>query len=195
MPEYQATERVDNEQRTEILRQHISARDENLLDIGCADGVLTRRLSKAGLFSIGIEQNELRLEKAQKKERFKNNVRFIRYEITPENIHNLPSFDIVLLLTVYHHWGRNYGWDVAEGMLKQLAEKADKLFFEPPGTELEAIDFDYQREDSIEEYYYKYIDDVFDGRVEIKHIGTADYMGGNRRDPMFLIECENYRST
>lgn len=187
-PTYQSTVRVDNEERVNIISEHIPDEASNLLDIGCADGVLTEEFSNQELFCIGIEQNELRYDQACKREQITNSVRFLRFELTPQNIHTLPSFDVVLLLTVYHHWGRHFGWDAAENMLREVVAKTNTLFFEPPGRPLDGISIEGYDGDSITEYYQLYLESIFEENIQITHIGTADYSGGDRQDPIFLIE-------
>jgi hypothetical protein len=51
--------------------------------------------------------------------------------VTPQNIESLPACDVVLLLSVFHHWCRSYGTECALTMLQQVANRTKlKLFFE-----------------------------------------------------------------
>src|SRR5690606_24552933 len=64
---------------------------------------------------------------------------FIRWFIDKDNIHRLPSFDYVLLLSVFHHWCAAWGYDAAKEMLRVLVSKTKKrLFFEMGHAEMPA---------------------------------------------------------
>lgn len=125
--------RIDNDKRWSFIKQNLDSQDTTLLDIGCAEGFFTAKAVDQGLLSIGIDNKTNRLEKAQNKFGFKPMMAFMRKEMTPKNITKLPSMDVVLLLAVYHHWVRQYGPQDAKYMLKTIAEKANKIFYEPPG--------------------------------------------------------------
>lgn len=199
--DYQSAQRIDNRQRMNIIRQYISRKDSNLLDIGCAEGVLTEQISEMGLFCIGIERMEPRLAQAKKKEKYDNGLRFIDYSITPNNVQHIPIFDVVLLLTVYHHWCREYTQENAAEMLRQLARKSGKIIFEPPGNELPGQESSQksQRKNQtnsegwIVRYYMDYLNSIFEEEeVTIEHADTVDYMGDDRRDPIFVLYCNDY---
>lgn len=189
---YQTDRRVDLDQRFSMIDPHISPGDENLLDIGCAEGELTKRFADTELFCVGIDISDIRLAQARKKESLDNSVRFVRHEITPENISRLPDFDVTLLLAVYQHWGSQFGYESAAEMLRVLAGDTGKLFFEvPPGKQTRDVFPTRDGEEEVE-YYRRYLDQVFDSGVDIEHIGTADYKGDDRTDPVFLLECSSY---
>lgn len=185
---YQTDQRADLDQRWEIMRPHVSESDSNLLDIGCAEGALMERFANLGLFCIGMEASEVRVAQAQKLIDSNENAVVLNMTVGPNQIDNLPHFNIILLLTVYHHWIRNYGFDDAEDMLQTLVVKSDKLYFEPPGEKLNHPDFDDKNADSIAEYYKNYLLFVLGDEISIEHIGSSDYSGGERKDPIFLLE-------
>lgn len=189
---YQTDRRVDTDQRASIIAEHVGDDDVNLLDVGCAEGALTERLASEERFCLGIDISDVRLAQARKREALDNNVRFVRHETTPENVATLPAFDVVLLLAVYQHWGSQFGFERAADMLRALAGNTDKLFFElPPGKQTRDV-FQPRAGESDVEYYRRYLDEVFDGQVGVGHVGTADYKGGDRSDPIFLLSCAGY---
>ena len=190
---YQTDRRVDLEQRWELMHPEIADSDSSLLDVGCAEGALTERFSDEGLFCLGVDVLESRLAPARKRESPENDVRFINYEVTPTNVGKLPTFDVVLLLTVYYHWCREYGQGQGELMLKTLANGSHKLFFQPPGGEFENHPFDESEFDTTVEGYETYLDELFGGRVGIELLGETDYRGGERRDPLFVLRCGEYQ--
>ena len=185
--------RVDIEDRYEMISTYIDQSDSNLLDIGCADGRLTSKFNKEiDLFCIGIDVSVSRINTARVNFEIEQDIGFILQDVTPTNIQKFPEFDIVLLLTVYHHWCRHFGIEKSEKMLDHLAKKSKKLFFEPPGRPIDDINIDDRQYEDINGYYHTYLNSVFDETVEITHIGTARYMDGDRRDPIFFIDCESY---
>lgn len=189
---YQTDRRVDIDQRFSMIEPHLSPGDENLLDVGCAEGELTKRFADGALFCLGIDISDIRLAQARKKESLDNSVRFLRHEITPENVSRLPGFDVTLLLAVYQHWGSQFGFEAAAEMLRVLAGDTGKLFFEvPPGKQTSDV-FPPREDEGDVEYYRRYLEDVFDDGVAVEHIGTADYKGEGRTDPVFLLECGAY---
>jgi SAM-dependent methyltransferase len=186
IPRYQSNKRADTQKRWTMLQKHIDDEDQNLLDLGCADGQLTTNFHDIGLFCVGVDRAEQMLALARSGQQYADGIGFIKYDITPDSIRKLPDFDVVLLLTVYHHWVNAYGIDYAEEMLINLSQHCDKLFFEPPGR---AIHNDVQKSknETVEEYYTDYLTEVFPARVNIHHIGTTNYAGGERSDPLYLI--------
>jgi hypothetical protein len=193
--EYQTDRRVDIDHRWELMRENVSESDVSLLDIGCAEGVLTERFSELGMFCVGVDVLESRLSRARKRETTESDVRFLNYKITPENVRKLPSFDVVLLLTVYYHWCREYGQPAGEEMFRELARKSNKMFYQPPGAEFDNHPFDTEDTGSIVEGYQEYLNRLFDGQVDTEYLGTTDYRGKDRRDPLFVLDCSRYERT
>ncbi|WP_252699105.1 methyltransferase [Natronosalvus vescus] len=183
---YQTDERVDTQKRLEIIQKQIDENDSSLLDIGCADGYLTSKFHEKGLFCIGVDQAEQMLAIARSGRQYKDGLGFIRKEITPDSLSKLPDFDVILLLTVYHHWVNSYGLKTAEDMLVELTEKGNKLFFQPPGKEIHN-NVQKSSDQSIEEYYMNYLKETLPESTDIKLLDTTDYTDGERRDPLYLI--------
>ena len=186
IPRYQSDMRTDTEKRWMILQKHIEDEDKNLLDVGCANGQLTKKFHDLGFFCIGVDRAEQMLSLARSGQDYTDGIGFLKYDITPDSIRKLRNFDVVLLLTVYHHWVNAYGLNNAEEMLIDLTQHCDKLFFEPPGR---AIHNDVQKstDETIEEYYTDYLTEMFPSEVNISHIGTTEYAGGEISDPSYLI--------
>jgi len=159
------------------------------------------KLSNRGLFTIGIEPNHARLNNAKRLYGENERLAFMHSKITPATITDLPSVDVVLLLTVYHHWTRAFGQGPAEEMLRSLASKSDKIFFEPPGdigysenfSKYQISEKDIDENESIQAYYEDLLSSIFDETVSVIHLGTAPYPSDkNRTDPVFMIKCDMY---
>ena len=187
---YQTGTRVDFEDRWRLLRERIDDDDATLLDIGCAEGHLTARFADLGLLSIGVERQAHTVANARSSNAERANLGFLRYEITPETIDDLPAVDVVLLLTVYHHWVSEFGWEAAEEMLRSLESTCEKLFLEMPAREMDRPPIQGYSGDSIVEYYTAFLETVFDGAVDVEHLGTTAYKGGDRKDVLFVVEFQ-----
>lgn len=183
---YQTHKRVDNDHRWDLIQDSIDPDDHNILDIGCAEGLFTSHLANAGLFAIGIDKTTPRLSAAQRSAEFDEGIGFVEYEISPDTIHKLPEFDIVLLLTVYHHWWRDYGygWEDAEKMLQMLVANSGKLVIEIPEEPVDKPGFD--TDPPVRNQYEAYFNDVLDN-ANLEYLDRVAYKGGDRNDLMFLI--------
>lgn len=187
---YQTGTRVDFEERWELVKGHVEEEDSTVLDIGCAEGHLTARFAELGLMAIGIERHAHSVTSARASNGTQSNLGFLQYDVTPETIDSVPSVDIVLLLTVYHHWVTEFGWEKAEEMMRVLGEKCNKLFFEMPNRMVDRPPIPDYSGDSLIEYYTEYLNLIYDGDVTVEHLGTTDYKGGERKDLLFAVDFE-----
>ncbi|MBN44002.1 MAG: hypothetical protein CML94_00565, partial [Rhodobiaceae bacterium] len=108
--------------------------DYSYLDIGCHTGFFLFKLvnNKRG-FGLGIDHGitEIMTAKQIADSYDYKNVNFMNYEINPHNINSLPNFDVVIFLSVFHHFVRYYGKENALDILNSIAEKTKKyLIFE-----------------------------------------------------------------
>ena len=101
-----------------------------VLDVGCNLGFFTFNMAKRGGFSLGIDygRNEILAAKALSVKHSVNNIAFAQMEITPENAFLLPKVDMVICLSVFHHWIRKLGEAESLKIMKGLAGSANKYF-------------------------------------------------------------------
>jgi len=121
----------------------------------------------------------------------------MQYQLTPNTISTLPGFDVVLLLTVYHHWVNAFGREAAESMLQEVAGNTNKIIFEPPGEAYQKFSNIGHRpigdDETTVEYYTDLLESILDEQVDITHLGNAEYPSHDERtDPIFLLECKDY---
>lgn len=204
--------RVDNLDRANIIRSKIQPEDETLLDIGCADAVLTAELAKSEeLFCLGVEQIPRHLESGQNNLSECDNAGIINVKLGPDNINLLPEFDITLMLTVYQHFVHSHTYSEyrkegdcggsnvlgAEHMLRVIATKTDKIFFEiwdrPPGKDFGTDRFNFDT-DNTRTFWPKYFNFILDKNVDVEYLGKTNYKidGEGRNDIHFLLETRNY---
>lgn len=117
--------------RWEAIRKEIKIKNGSVLDIGCNVGFFSLSLAQMGFYSIGIDmQHEFRVisEYAQKKAGI-GNAAFSTTVLAPDNISSLPTVDIVIFLSVWHHWIKRFGHDRAREMLRSIWEKTNHVLF------------------------------------------------------------------
>lgn len=186
------TSQKDLDQRWSMIGPYIAETDNTALDIGCAEGGITNRLAEHGCFSIGIDTDGDRLDMAIDRYGLNERVGFMRHVVTPDNIEKLPEFDVIILLTIYHHWGNEFGWRTAREMLQTLGEKSDKLVIELPGSESSTPEDFTADAKSLEEYYLAFLNEVFEEQP-VKHIGTSTLKRDDgREDPLYYVETDSF---
>lgn len=189
-----ADRRADNRDRWEFIREYIVG--GTLVDIGCAEGYFTRRSAEQGMFAIGIDVREDRLRTAVQRSGYTDGCGFTKFEITPENVHYLPACDTCLLLTVHHHWVKDYGMEQAKRMLEIIMDQCDVLVYEPPGDRSPDLNEEIDPEESIR-IYSDWLESTYGFGIDILDSNMFDYkkerrdreaIDNTRRDPVFVID-------
>lgn len=139
----------------------------------------------------GIEEDEDRYRSAESAHGGGENVEFRHHRVTPENVSDLPSADVALLLTVQHHWAGAYGTETASRMLRVVGRKTDLLFYEPPGTMFLSKSNPIRPGESVSQYG-EYLQNLFDGVANARDVELFDHANGgeysDRRDPLFVVD-------
>lgn len=129
--------------RWEAMRPHLAPPEGggSALDLGCDLGYFTFRLAEAGYVALGVEASPdyVFLARALAEIGRYESATFLRLAIAPDNVAALPACDVVLCLSVFHHWVKHHGPAGAEGMLRQAARRAGRhLVFETGQPEEDA---------------------------------------------------------
>jgi SAM-dependent methyltransferase len=128
---YQKSRRAGTKERWKLIQSRIAG-DSSLLDVGCSSGAMTGLAAEVGLFAIGLDGNWDAISDAHKQSRPNLGLAYTHFVVTPQSVTALPVCDIVLCLSVYHQWHRDFGHEGAQQILYILGTKARKrLFFEP----------------------------------------------------------------
>lgn len=173
--------------RCRQLDQAIPADAASVLDIGCNLGDLTAWCAGRGLWALGIDSSLPLIEDARRRHGAVAGCSFMHRKLEPEDPARLPVFDVVLLLSVHHHWLMAHGPELAGRMLRDLAHRTGKvLVFEgasrnirygayPPG-------FTDNDEASVTGYLRGYLDrHVGDCFTRIEPLGKTACVG--EREP------------
>lgn len=188
-PQYQ-DRRIDNEQRWERIETHIQPEHDSMLDIGCAEGFFCARAAERGLQAIGIDSDEESIRTARNT-RSDGTVEFRAEEITPETIGGLPESDVILFLTVHHHWARAFGFESAAAMIRTLCTKSELLVYEPPGDRyLGSKTNDVAQE--LSQYYTDLLRAIVGDDIRIVADYTSPYTGAGREDPIIIVDTSDF---
>src|SRR5262245_10644134 len=101
-----------------LERLHVAS----AMDIGACEGYFALKLGAAGVPTIAVEStpSNYRTALLAAKRNRAANVGVLALEVTPQNVFTLPPADCVLCLSVWHHFVRAYGFDLATEMLAEL---------------------------------------------------------------------------
>lgn len=109
------------------------------MDIGCNMGFFCFSLAEKEIAMLGIDLDPryIRIASYAAKRIAMPRVAFSLMAVELQTMPLLPRTDLVLLLSVWHHWVKIYGLETASQMLAALWEKCEKvLFFETGELEM-----------------------------------------------------------
>ena len=135
----------DFENRWALIRREAEeCGAQSLLDIGCAEGYFVQQAARElQCFSLGIEGDVRRLTVAQNINTLDCNERtgFMHDHIDLASLSRLPKFDVVLFLSVLHHFVRPHGIDYCREVLDIIRTKTNKVMIFEMGIRTEFLDW------------------------------------------------------
>jgi len=123
----------DTNDRYDAMLSNIEDYPKSLIDLGCNQGFFVLKSAAEGSFSVGVDHDwfEIIWAKAISEKHNTKQALFMNAEINTEFVSSMPSFDMVVCTSIFHHWVRIYGKDEAFKMMKLIASKTNKyLVFE-----------------------------------------------------------------
>lgn len=172
--------------RWDAIRKEIKAEYTTALDIGSSLGYFTFKLAELGIECTGIESRWLSYKLSSKIKDLCSfrKAAFIKKELNPANVHSLPEADIVICLSVFHHFVRNYGFDSAKQMLRMIIKKTKSVLFFETGQSDEKYmgwaQFLPEMGDMPQHWIERFLYEI--GAARVKHLGTFDtHLGGVKR--------------
>lgn len=184
-------ERIDNEERWEFIETNIDSDHETLVDLGCAEGFFVEKAGEKGLTVLGLEHNRNRVEETAERLRHLPNVTIEQRTLAPDTIDELESCDVMLFLTVHHHWVYQYGWEEAADMFRTICDRAEVVFYEPPGNKALRTEDDLDSRESIS-YYESVLSDELGESVTCIDSKMVGYKGDSRSDPVFVLDTSRF---
>jgi len=157
----------------------------SVLDIGCNEGLITNHFSDLGKFAVGIDispfftRNMLRQLHAPKVAAFGT------LKLTPESVQTLPTFDMMLVLSVHHWWVKEYGDRVAQEMVKVLIARTRRYFVMEFSSIRDKYGYPEGRfvdndEQSVTAYARRWLEEIDPG-LDIRHLGANRETTGRER--------------
>jgi 2-polyprenyl-3-methyl-5-hydroxy-6-metoxy-1,4-benzoquinol methylase len=109
--------------RWSLITQELPSDAGSLLDIGSNLGDFTERAARRGMWALGIESEAKLVGRARRLRDHIPLCSFTHAQLDLDLSRKLPVFDVVLVLSVHHHWHMQFGPEVAQEMLQVLASK------------------------------------------------------------------------
>jgi len=127
-------------ERWKVIAHEIQVRpNASAMDIGCNVGFFVFSLAKLGFETIGVEGDDIfwRIARHAARRMEAGNVGLLNMYVTPKNIDLLPKTDVIIFLSVFHHWSRYFGFEEAATMLSKLWDHCgSQMFFETGENEM-----------------------------------------------------------
>lgn len=119
--------------RLEAIERHLPTGPLTALDVGCNIGYFTFELARRGGLCVGIDsgRNEIMIARAVAGIHGISNVAFVEMAIDHPDEIALPQVDVVLCLSLFHHWAAKLGEERARKIMSTVASAAQRfLVFE-----------------------------------------------------------------
>jgi len=119
--------------RWEAINNELRFAEGSVLDIGCDLGFFTFQMARRGFFCIGIESEAMPYHICNliKEVGEFNNTVFVRATVDEQFCGKLPTVDVIIFLSVFHHIVRQFGLETSTQLMLKLMQKTRKvLFFE-----------------------------------------------------------------
>lgn len=102
------------------------------IDIGCNIGYFTFRMAARKGICLGIEigRNEVNYARGLAALHNVRNANFLQFEVTPSSVAALPAADVIICMSVFHHWARKLGLEAATAIMDGLAARCRYMVFE-----------------------------------------------------------------
>ena len=119
--------------RWQAIEMELGNLEGSALDIGCNFGFFTFQMARKGLFCVGIESERLSYHICnliKEVGEFENAV-FLKAVVDGQFCKKLPTVDVTIFLSVFHHIVRQFGIEAATHLVQELMGKTRRvLFFE-----------------------------------------------------------------
>lgn len=128
-------------ERWRAIEEELGSFNGSALDIGCNTGFFTFQMARNGFLCIGIESERLPYyfcNLVKDVVEF-DNAMFLRGVFGEELSGKLPTVDVTICLSVFHHMVCRFGAEVATRLMTQLMRKTRKVIFFETGQSNETV--------------------------------------------------------
>lgn len=121
----------ESDKRIDLIISSVGEMSGSYLDVGSQLGYFVFKMSEKGFFSMGIESERYAYSYSNslKVINENENVVFMNKSIDNDNIKDIPSFDVVSIMNVFHHLVYFLGFDNADIVMRELYNKTNKILF------------------------------------------------------------------
>lgn len=164
----------------------------SVLDIGCNEGLITQHFCKLGKFAVGIDVAPYYARNMLRQLHAPRTPAFGKQKLTPQTVETLPTFDLMLVLSVHHWWVKEYGDAVAQQMVRCLVERTRRYFVIEFSSIKEKYGYRDERfvdndEGSVVGYAQDWLREV-DAAMSVSYLGTnRETTGRERLRHIFLV--------
>lgn len=118
--------------RWAAIKKELPDAPSSFLDVGCNVGFYVIEAAKAGHFSVGLDSIEhTKLFGIVNGACELRNASAVPMQLTPDNVRSLPTFDVIVIMQVFHHLCVAFGQEDACRILKTLWDRTGhKMIFE-----------------------------------------------------------------
>lgn len=162
------------EDRWDVIKKTIPDNCYFVSDVGSQNGYFLMKMVEQGYYGIGyeIDEDSTWISKQIALINNMHNANFYNVNVTPEISAHMPSSDITICMSVFHHWVRNQSLSYANDVMQGIVNSTRKcLIFETGQSDEEAdwassLDF---MKDSPKEWIRNYLIEL--GFKEVKYLG------------------------
>lgn len=164
----------------------------SVLDVGCNEGLITNHFSDLGKFAVGIDVSPFFARNMLRQLHAPRVAAFGTLELTPESVQTLPTFDMILVLSVHHWWVKEYGDRVAQEMVNTLIARTRRYFVIEFSSIRDKYGYPEGRfvdndEQSVTAYARRWLEEI-DPRLDIRNLGAnRETMGRERLRHIMLV--------
>lgn len=184
----------DCKNRLNVIKKNINLKS-NILDIGCNNGFFLFNLLDKDSIGLGIDsdRNSIIISNSISLLKSKKNISFLNLYINSKNMNNIPYYDTILFMSVFHHLAYNLGKDESLKILKLICQKTKENMIFDTG-QINEGNFKWTKANSfIGNDYEKYFKNFFLNNGFKKFISLGDFqtnISKNKRT-LFLVSKIN----
>lgn len=148
----------------------------NGMDVGCNIGFFCFNLARKGIPMLGIDMDSryIRIARYAGKKIGSSSVGFVQMAVNTETVFLLPKVELVLALSIWHHWVKAYGLETASFILSEIWKRCSKVMFFETGENEMTADFNLPTMgDSPQVWLKDYLQSVCNNS-EIIHVGQFE---------------------
>ena len=180
----------DCKKRLNVIKKNINLKS-NILDIGCNNGYFLFNLIDKDSIGLGIDsdRNSIIISNSICLLKNKKNISFLNFYINSKNIHNIPAYETILFMSVFHHLVYNLGREESLKILKLICQKTNQNLIFDTG-QINEGNFKWTKSNSfIGNDYEKFFKDFFfkNGFKKFISLGDFDTNISKNKRRLFLV--------